>query len=665
MNYKRIVIRSRVVLHVIMLTLSALILSCTVPNEARIKDGRVYCVTKGLFKGRWYHYYEKALSCIEGEFYKEALNSLETAISKRENDKRLARTYGGRFINYFPNREMGMVHYLTGNYDQAKMKLEQSINQEPSAKAYYYLDQVRRHFYIQDKQLQSKPIIKTDPITSLITLNGKYWTNKNQVIISGFVDDELYVSDIWLNNEPYILEFSSKKVYFKKNIYLRDGMNTIAIKAKNIIGGITQKFINITVDRSGPLIMINQLNLSSGKITGELFDESGDIIFNVDNEKVPIKKGKQINFHLPLIFTKDHIMFLATDILGNQTQLIIEKKLKRTLQSKLLASTTQQKIFSDSKLYSQLNVKAKQFNILVDKLFDNNCSFDNTIRLNVTITNTTNSIERLLIDGRCLKISPSKNIICFSEEISLKIGKNNVRIEAIDSSGKVEDKTISITRKISSPFKYENRYRIWIQDFDCIDSTSNNKINIKYFCHRYKDLFLNYLKKKRRFKLGCKDSYNGRMLGEINKTKNGTEITIELYGESDKKRLTKKSRVDNNKIVKDIYSPSNNENIAIESVGKLYNKLHDAFPLLNIPVNNMLIDNDKLIIVTQNHKAKIRKHWPVIIYRAEKSSKCLGYKSQFVNAARIFKINNDGYIADIIGNYKIKTNHDNYYLLTK
>ena len=127
--------------------------SCT-SSKVRIRDGVEYGKVRGAFRHRWWNYYERGLSYLEGRFYEEAIADFEEAIKQRSEDKRMARTYGMHFIDYFPNREMGLAHYLAGDYEKARKSLSLSNEQEPSAKAQYYLDRTRKQLL----QRQGLPI---------------------------------------------------------------------------------------------------------------------------------------------------------------------------------------------------------------------------------------------------------------------------------------------------------------------------------------------------------------------------------------------------------------------------------------------------------------------------------------------------------------------------
>ncbi len=59
----------------------------------------------------WYVSYEKALSAQEMGDWKGSLTLLREAVAAKETPKLKARTYGLRFVNYFPYFHMGEAYY--------------------------------------------------------------------------------------------------------------------------------------------------------------------------------------------------------------------------------------------------------------------------------------------------------------------------------------------------------------------------------------------------------------------------------------------------------------------------------------------------------------------------------------------------------------------------
>jgi len=230
---------------------------CVAQNSRPIyvKDGKTYGKVGGTFRHRWWNYYERGLSYADGGFYNEALEDLNEAISQRDKDQRMARTYGMHFIDYFPHRELGIVYYQLGKLGLAKEELDLSLRQYPSAKARFYLDRVRKSL-IEQKALKITP-----PRLTLDFKTQEVWTRENPIVISGLAEDEQYVAAITIKGLPLFLEGSKKRVLFSESLSLSQGTHTIQVVARNLMGKATKRQLVIHVDRQGPLVTIDQLRI--------------------------------------------------------------------------------------------------------------------------------------------------------------------------------------------------------------------------------------------------------------------------------------------------------------------------------------------------------------------------------------------------------------------
>ncbi|MBI3118486.1 MAG: hypothetical protein HYZ00_07355 [Candidatus Hydrogenedentes bacterium] len=127
-------------------------LACLTPGCASLKsdsgehmrDGVRYGVTQGRFRGRWWNYYERGRSFLEGGYYAEAARDFRTALGNRSKDQLWPRIYGLHFIpEYFPQRELGVTRYYQQDLAGTEEALQASLSQQFSARAAYFLDQVR------------------------------------------------------------------------------------------------------------------------------------------------------------------------------------------------------------------------------------------------------------------------------------------------------------------------------------------------------------------------------------------------------------------------------------------------------------------------------------------------------------------------------------------
>ena len=77
-------------------------------------------------KKAWYEFYYQAEKSMSRGDWEEALNDLEQAIDGRAKPNKKARTYGMRFIRYFPYYAVGVVHYNLQNWEEAIRAFETS-----------------------------------------------------------------------------------------------------------------------------------------------------------------------------------------------------------------------------------------------------------------------------------------------------------------------------------------------------------------------------------------------------------------------------------------------------------------------------------------------------------------------------------------------------------
>jgi len=90
--------------------------------------GVVACVIvllpRTLVAAEWYVSYEKGLDAVRGQRWEEAVNLLNDAISEKPQPRANAKTYGLRFIDYFPYVYRGVAYYHLGNNAKAFQDLE-------------------------------------------------------------------------------------------------------------------------------------------------------------------------------------------------------------------------------------------------------------------------------------------------------------------------------------------------------------------------------------------------------------------------------------------------------------------------------------------------------------------------------------------------------------
>lgn len=92
----------------------------------------------------WYKSYENGRQAVERGDWSSAASHFAAALAQKSRDTNKIRAYGTVFIQYYPNRELGICYYHLGDLQRARQYLELSLSQSPSARAQEYLDKIRQ-----------------------------------------------------------------------------------------------------------------------------------------------------------------------------------------------------------------------------------------------------------------------------------------------------------------------------------------------------------------------------------------------------------------------------------------------------------------------------------------------------------------------------------------
>jgi len=95
-----------------------------------------------ISRDRFYNYYDEGLKFIEKGDWLRAITAFQSTISLEFEDTKRKRTYGTRFIQYYPHREMGIAYYNLGEYDNARKELELSMAYKTTKRAEEYLEKM-------------------------------------------------------------------------------------------------------------------------------------------------------------------------------------------------------------------------------------------------------------------------------------------------------------------------------------------------------------------------------------------------------------------------------------------------------------------------------------------------------------------------------------------
>ncbi len=91
----------------------------------------------------WHKSYENGKQAIERGDWSSAASYFAAALAQKSRDSNKIRAYGTVFIQYYPNRELGICYYHLGDLERARQYLELSLSQSPSPRAQEYLKKIK------------------------------------------------------------------------------------------------------------------------------------------------------------------------------------------------------------------------------------------------------------------------------------------------------------------------------------------------------------------------------------------------------------------------------------------------------------------------------------------------------------------------------------------
>ena len=597
----------------------------------------------GNFRHRWWNHYARALDHADHQAYEAAKQDLTVALDRRYEDQRMARTYGMHFIDYFPHRELGVIHWIEGNLEAARRELERSIAQHPSAKAQYYLDLVRKTV-IQRSGERVLP-----PELEFTNASGEFFrTREDPVVVHGRARDPNYVAAITIAGKPLYLEASTKEHAFSQNLSLPQGRHSIAVTASNLAGAETTRTISIQVDRQGPWVVIEEAYREKDGIEfkGFLSDESGVATLSINDKEMAISNGARPRFKLRVDAGLKAIVFRAADLLGNTTVVPIPS-------DALIA------LISSPPL-----VAAKPSNLVLAGIFSERDRTLPVIRLEdwkekqtvymdqVVLSGSVRDkgrVARLTINGEPV-LSHTGAMVLFSHYLHLQEGTNRIIITAEDRSGNQTVKQIVIERKTPrvrllserlrlSVFAFERSGEVTDISFAFQDSFIHQLLQLDRFQLIEREMLEKILQEQKMsrsrlidrptaVRLGRLAAAHAIVAGSMVETRTGIEIIGRVVDSETSEILA----------TSDAYGEEKSM-VGLKHLAKVMAlKIHREFPL----TDGMIVDREGNYIVTDLGTEKIRAQRRIIVYQERpvhhpETGKPLGKECRVLGGARVIQ----------------------------
>ncbi len=288
-------------------------------KQAYFKDGVQYGTTGDrAFRGRWWNYYERGRSFLDGGFLAEAERDFRTALKQRTSDQRWARIYGLRFIpEYFPNRELGIALFHQGQLPEAETYLLRSVEGGTvTARAGYYLNEARAAIIASNASDAAAPSIAVDPSANAVFGNL-------EVTLAGTVRDDWYIREITVKGVPIQIAYAQPEVAFSQAVVLGPGENTVPVVATDLSGKITTLDVPVRVDVDGPAISFDGPVTLPGTITGVAYDPAGVTALTINDQAVTYSDRGDGSVAFELAIDKADpgtpVVYTCTDAFNNRT----------------------------------------------------------------------------------------------------------------------------------------------------------------------------------------------------------------------------------------------------------------------------------------------------------------------------------------------------------
>src|SRR2546426_477055 len=207
-----------------------------------------------VFHGTWWDHYERGLLYAERGMWNQAIADFRVARRAYDQEDRNVRTYGVHFIDYFPNRELGVALYHDGQPKAAVEALERSLARQPTSKAGDYYNLARAALFKQSAPDKNPPRIRIDaPIDGLLT-------NSLALEVRGSVESRNLIGTLSINGEPTIIEGAPPTLPFATMVSLAPGPNAIQVIARDLVANESRATINVALDREGPVVVIDRVS---------------------------------------------------------------------------------------------------------------------------------------------------------------------------------------------------------------------------------------------------------------------------------------------------------------------------------------------------------------------------------------------------------------------
>lgn len=279
----------------------------------------------------WWGFYARGLALSRRERWRAAVEQFETAIGTRAGaiygdptDRRRAKTYGLHFLNdYFPHREIGVCLYYQGDYPAAEAELLRSLDMNPSARARYYLNEVRRQVLLRQRAQGTLPAGEVS--LALTRVPDTPLVNQPFIRLRGTAGSPFRIAAVRVDGAALFIETADTSVPIDHRLWLGPGEHTVRVEAEDLAGGRSRWETRLTVDTQGPRVSVSPAgDAARPQASLWLEDDVALAALSVDGVPQPLPPATRTFEALLPLPASGHLRIEATDTAGNRTELDAE-----------------------------------------------------------------------------------------------------------------------------------------------------------------------------------------------------------------------------------------------------------------------------------------------------------------------------------------------------
>ncbi len=276
----------------------------------------------------FWNFYRRAIARMGEARWKEASEDLERCLGTRGGvkfgypfDQWRVRTYGLHVTeHYFPHRELGVCLLELGELEKAEANLLESLRQEPSARAKYYLNRTRERL-VRDQPLPAPEIVTEG--TEVV------YSRTSDVVLRGRATGQAFVGTLRIDGREQFVELAEHNVTFRQTLALSPGVHEVAVEAVDLKRQAARKQVRVIVDPVSPQFQFSGAVRRGNvwELTGVCADAHGLRAVAVDGKSVLPAPGAAVRQAPVKIELADGaaISLAATDWAGNELKADVRK----------------------------------------------------------------------------------------------------------------------------------------------------------------------------------------------------------------------------------------------------------------------------------------------------------------------------------------------------